>query len=161
MKRMRENPAHPVANLSLVLVLALLALLCLATVALGVAAYTGIQKDASANGDARLAEGYLRAKLRAADCAGGIALEERDGTFCLRLNGESFATLIYVQGGKLCELLWSPEDGAPELAYGEALMNAQSFTGSIKRQMVSLKLQGADGRTQEVLYTLRAEEDAP
>ena len=152
---------HAMGGLMVFALLCAFALMCLVTVLLSVQGYRGIEADLDANAQRRVAAGYLRAKVRAADRAGDVTLRQEDGAgtvLCLR-EGE-LESRIYAAGGALREqlaLAGDPFD--PEL--GETIAQAEGLQGALEGRQLTLTLALPQGEALTLAMTLRSEEVSP
>lgn len=120
---MRGEKTHSVQALVCLLLYGLFALLSLLLVLIGAHVYKGITDGAETRSGWRASLAYVANKVRAADSAGAVRLEEQDGLPVLVLSpsGEAarYETRIYYYDGVLRELLqrtggaFSPDKGEP------------------------------------------------
>lgn len=158
----RKTIQHHIDALAALLLFGVFAVCVLAVLLSGADAYqrlTGRDQNAF---DRRTAVQYLATRVRQADAAGGVALEEFGGVRSLVLDAQStYPTWLYCYDGQLMELYCyvedrpGPEDGLP-------LLELEGLDVSLSDGLLTLEVTGAGGETSTLLLSLRSgEEGAP
>lgn len=158
----RKTIQHHIDALAALLLFGVFAVCVLAVLLSGADAYqrlTGRDQNAF---DRRTAVQYLATRVRQADAAGGVAVEEFGGVRSLVLDAQStYPTWLYCYDGQLMELYCyvedrpGPEDGLP-------LLELEGLDVSLSDGLLTLEVTGAGGETSTLLLSLRSgEEGAP
>lgn len=113
--------------------------------------------------DCRTAAQYITTRVRQADRAGSVTVEDFGGCDALvigeQIQGEVYLTRVYCYDGYIRELFaaqggtFSPEDG-------EKLLEAQQLSLSLASRLLSARITFSDGTAQELSLYLRSEEEA-
>ena len=158
----KKTTQHHIDALAALLLFGVFAVCVLAVLLSGADAYqrlTGRDQNAF---DRRTAVQYLATRVRQADAAGGVAVEEFGGVRSLVLDAQStYPTWLYCYDGQLMELYCyvedrpGPEDGLP-------LLELEGLDVSLSDGLLTLEVTGAGGETSTLLLSLRSgEEGAP
>lgn len=102
---------------------------------------------------------YIATKVRQADCAGAVSVEQESGTDILRLSeqidGKGYVTRIYCYEGVVRELFSAEEvPFVPEA--GEMIAEADGVFFSMKDGCLTVKTAQEDGGVTEQILTLRS-----
>ncbi len=102
---------------------------------------------------------YIVTKVRQADCAGAVSVEQRNGTNILRLeeqvDGKGYVTRIYCHEGIVREL-FSAEDVPFEPEAGEKITEASGVRFSLENGCLTVEVICEDGTVTEQTLTLRS-----
>ena len=102
---------------------------------------------------------YIATKVRQADCAGAVSVENRNGTeiLCLgeEINGTAYVTRIYCHEGVVREL-FSAEEVAFDPAAGEMIAEASEVGFSLEDGCLTVRITGGDKTVTEQTLTLRS-----
>ena len=159
---MRRKPIqHHIDALAALLLFGVFAACVLAVLLTGAQAYRRLTQRDQAAYDRRTCVQYLATRVRQADHAQGIAVEDFGGG-SLVLNADSpYPTWIYCQDGWLMELFCyveerpGPEDGQP-------LMAAENLSFELEDGLLAINVTMPEGKTETLLLSLRGgEEGAP
>lgn len=158
----RKTIQHHIDALAALLLFGVFAVCVLAVLLSGADAYKRLTvRDQNAFGR-RTAVQYLATRVRQADAAGGVAVEEFGGVRSLVLDAQStYPTWLYCYDGQLMELYCyvedrpGPEDGLP-------LLELEGLDVHLSDGLLTLEVTGAGGETSTLLLSLRGgEEGAP
>ena len=158
----REKIQHHMDGLLLLLLFGVFAVCVLSVLLSGADAYQRLTQRDQCAFDRRTAAQYLATRVRQADAAGGVAVEEFGGVRSLVLDAQStYPTWLYCYDGQLMELYCyvedrpGPEDGLP-------LLELEGLDVSLSDGLLTLEVTGAGGETSTLLLSLRSgEEGAP
>ena len=148
-------------DLLLVLLLFGVFAVCILSVLLtGADAYRRLAERDGASYDSRTASQYLATRVRQADVAGAVEIEDFHGVdalvFTEEIKGELYKTRVYCRGGYLRELFataggeFLPEDG-------EKILEAEGLEIVLEGRVLTADLTDAEGKTQQVVLYLRSE----
>lgn len=154
---MRRKPIqHHMEGLAALLLFGVFAVCVLAVLLTGADAYRRLTQRDQAAYDRRTCEQYLTTRVRQADKAGNIVLEDYDGTDVLILDADQeYVTYIYYWDGWLMELYaWSGEPLA--LDEGRQLLEAESMDISLAGNMLTFDFSPAPGVEDTLLLNLRS-----
>ena len=102
---------------------------------------------------------YIATKVRQADCAGAVSVEDINGTDILRLeeqiDGKGYVTRIYCHEGVVREL-FSAEDVAFAPAAGEKITEASGVLFLLEGGCLTVRVTQEDGTVTEQTLTLRS-----
>lgn len=102
---------------------------------------------------------YIATKVRQADSAGAVSVEQQNGTDILRLQeeigGELYVTRIYCYEGIVREL-FSAESVAFDPAAGEKITEASEVRFSLEGGCLTVKVTKEDKAVTEQMLTLRS-----
>lgn len=154
-----------ITDLMALMVFCLFALCILAVLLTGAAGYRKLVDRGSRDYDRRTAAQYVATRVRQADRAGCVALEDFGGAEALvfreEIGGAVYLTRVYCHDGFIREL-FAPESGNFSPEDGEKLLAAQSLSFSLEGDLLSAEIRFSDGTNQFLTLYLRAgEEDAP
>lgn len=103
---------------------------------------------------------YIATKVRQADCAGGVSVENRNGmdVLCLKevIDENDYVTRIYCHEGVVREL-FSAEDMSFDPAAGERITEASEVWFSLEAGCLTVEVICEDGTVTEQNLTLRSE----
>jgi hypothetical protein len=125
---------HRIDALFILLLYGMFALLSMLTVVIGIQVYKDVVTNSGNRGDMRAALSYVANRFRAADTAGGISLETRNGVEALVLQEQvgnyPAETLIYYYDGALREYLYVPSLGGQSFApaQGDEIVAVAQFS---------------------------------
>lgn len=102
---------------------------------------------------------YIATKVRQADCAGAVSVENRNGTdiLCLReeINGAAYMTRIYCHEGVVKEL-FSAEEVSFDPVAGEKITEASDVRFSLENGCLTVRVTEEDKTVTEQILTLRS-----
>lgn len=154
---MRRKPIqHHIDALAALLLFGVFAACVLAVLLTGAGAYRRLTLRDQAAYTRRACAQYIATKVRQADGAGAIAVEEAQGIQALVLGGdEEYITYIYCYDGWLRELYtWSQQPMSPE--DGLELVQAEGLDLSLEDGLLTVRVTGAQGREDTLLLSLRS-----
>lgn len=150
---------HHIDGLIALLLFGVFAVCVLAVLLTGANAYrrlTGRDQTAYAH---RTGTQYIATRVRQADHAGGITVEEFGGSDALILGAdESYATWVYCWDGWLMEM-YCLRDEPLEPEDGQQLMEAQGLELSLEDGLLTASLTGTDGVVDTLRLSLRSGEE--
>ena len=157
----RKSIQHHTDALAALLLFGVFAACILAVLITGADAYRRLTLRDRAVGDRRACVQYLATRVRQADYAGSVAVEDFGGG-ALVLNADSdYPTWLYCRDGWLMELFCyveerpGPEDGQP-------LMEAENLSFELEDGLLAINVTMPEGKTETLLLSLRGgEEGAP
>lgn len=156
----RKTIRHHMDALAALLLFGVFAACVLAVLLTGADAYRRLTDRDQAAFDRRTAVQYLATRVRQADAAGGVAVEDFGGVTALVLNADTdYPTWLYCYDGQLMELYCyyeerpGPEDGSP-------LMALDGLGVSLEHGLLTLQVVREDGETDILLLSLRSGEGA-
>ena len=144
------------------LLFAVFAVCVLSVLLTGADAFRGLAERDQSGFDRRTATQYIATRVRQADRADGVALEDFCGLTALvcreEYDGEMYCTRIYCYDGYICELFCSaeavllPEDGEKIIAV--AALSFSEHDGLITASVTDLS-----GETADISLTLRSRKE--
>ncbi len=156
---MKQKPIqHHIDALAALLLFGVFAVCVLAVLLTGADAYRRLTQRDQAAFDRRSGAQYITTKVRQADSAGNLAVEEIDGVQALILDvGSEYITYIYQYDGWLWELYtWREEPMVP--GDGWQLLEAKGFEASLEDGLLTVRLTTSQGVEDALLLSLRGEE---
>lgn len=155
---MRRKPIqHHIDALAALLLFGVFAACVLAVLLTGAQAYRRLTLRDQEAYDRRTCVQYLATRVRQADHAQGIAVEDFGGG-SLVLNADTpYPTWLYCQDGWLMELFCLAED-RPGPEDGQRLMEAQALKASLEDGLLTIEVTTSGGVRETVLLSLRGEE---
>lgn len=165
MRRERENN-HLIESLAALLLFGVFAACVLSVLLTGAGAYRHLTERDRTAFDQRTAVQYVANRLRQADRAGGIALQDFQGNSAIvlteEIGGEAYETHIYCCGGHLRELFARTDNGlTPE--DGEKVLELRSLEArwdEARPGRLLVELETAAGVREELALYLRCGEGA-
>ena len=162
MNRTGQNSgAGSVRGAFLFALLAGFAILSLLVVLVGAKVYTRIDATGTRNYESRTALSYLAGKVRAADAADAVAVQNENGLSALLLyaeyDGERYVTYLYVYEGRLREY-FTRADATFRPSVGEAVAEAVGFDAAISDGLLTLRLTLPDGSDESIRLYLQSGE---
>lgn len=149
-----------VTGLLVLVVFTVFALCILMVLLTGAKCYESLVHRGEENYEYRTAAQYLATRVRQADAAEGLSVENFAGqsTLMLRqeIDGEYYLTRIYCYEGSLREL-FTTESGSFSPEDGEVLMELSALSFEKTDNSLSAHMTMADGRQQTLNWHLRAE----
>lgn len=131
----------------------------LAVLLSGAGAYRRLVQRDDAAYNSRTCAQYLAARVRQADCEGGVAVEDFGGTPALALReGSGYVTRVYWREGYLMEL-YTSEDAELAPEDGEILLAADRLDLSMAEGLLTVEIT-AGGRSGTLRLSLRSGEGA-
>lgn len=155
---MKQKPIqHHIESLAALLLFGVFAVCVLAVLLTGADAYRSLtQRDQDAC-DRRSCTQYITTRVRQADYAHGIAVEEDFGGGALVLDAnQKYRTWLYCQDGWLMELYCLAEEPL-EPEDGRKLMEAEDLKLSLKDDLLQVSVTTEDGIEDTLLLSLRGE----
>lgn len=156
----KKSSQHHIDALAALLLFGVFAVCVLAVLLSGADAYQRLTQRDQRAFDRRTAAQYLATRVRQADAAGGVAVEEFGGVRSLVLDAQSsYPTWLYCYDGQLMELYCyfeersGPEDGQP-------LLELEGLDPELTDGLLTLRLTQPGGETDTLLLTLRSGEGA-
>ncbi len=156
---MKQKPIqHHFDALAALLLFGVFAACVLAVLLTGADAYRRLTQRDQAAFDRRAGAQYVVTKLRQADRAGNVAVEEIEGVRTLVLDADTeYITYIYQYDGWLWELYtWCEEPMTP--GEGRQLLEAEGFDLSLEEGLLTVRLTTAQGMEDTLLLSLRSGE---
>lgn len=156
---MKQKPIqHHIDALAALLLFGVFAACVLAVLLTGADAYRRLTVRDQAAFDRRTGAQYITTKVRQADSAGSVAVEDVDGVQALILDAQAeYITYIYQYDGWLWELYtWCGEPMVP--GDGRQLVEAERFELSLEEGLLTVRLTTAQGAEDTLLLSLRGEE---
>ena len=148
---------HHFDGLAALLLFGVFAVCVLAVLLTGADAYRRLTQRDQAAYDRRTCVQYLATRVRQADHAQGIAVEDFGGG-SLVLNADSpYPTWIYCQDGWLMELFCLAED-RPGPEDGQRLMEAQKLELSLEDGLLTIQITTELGEEDTLMLSLRSGE---
>lgn len=161
---MKEQKFQKLTGLMALLTFAVFALCVLLVLLSGADVYQRLAEDGERLYDCRTAAQYITTRIRQADTAGAVAVEDFEGETALVLRetveGRTYLTRIYCCEGYLREL-FTGEAGAFSPEDGEKLLEAADFAVSRDGQQITAQITLPDGSTRNLTLLLRSEEAMP
>ena len=156
---MKQKPIkHHIDGLIALLLFGVFAVCVLAVLLTGADAYRRLTLRDQAAYDRRTCVQYVATRVRQADAAGGVFLEEFGGTQCLTLGGgEEYITRLYCYDGCLMEL-YCAADVEMDPADGEQVMPAQDLDLSLEDGLLTVTVTDPQGEENTLLLSLRGGE---
>ncbi|MDR3051971.1 MAG: DUF4860 domain-containing protein [Oscillospiraceae bacterium] len=151
-----KHVKHSVSTLFIFLLIGMFAVFSLLLVLIGVGAYQGVVNDAQRNAQVRTSLSYIANKVRAADTAGGVSVEDWHGIKALLLreiyDDAQYETRIYYlpneqgPGGGLYEqFVFAGDEWGPES--GDRIADIDALTMMEKDGLLTLNLATAAGQS--------------
>lgn len=156
---MRRKPLqHHIDSLAALLLFGVFAACVLMVLLTGADAYRRLTLRDQAAYDRRTCTQYIAARVRQADYAGGIAVEDFGGCEALVLEADAdYRTWLYCLDGWLMELYcFAEEPLAPE--DGERLIEAEGMQLSLENGLLTVDVTAGDGTEDTLLLSLRSGE---
>lgn len=161
--RQKESRSS-LGNIGVLLVFCGLALCLLMTLLMGARIYRKVTLQAEVDNHRRTASQYMANRVRQADSAGMVSVEDFAGVSALTIretiNGTRYLTRIYCYDGWLCELFsaessyLSPEDG-------EQLIPAEALSFALEDGFLTAQVRHSDDSSQTLTLYLRSGEGQP
>ena len=152
----KKTTQHHIDALAALLLFGVFAVCVLAVLLSGADAYQRLTRRDQRAFDRRTAAQYLATRVRQADAAGGVAVEEFGGVRSLVLDAQSsYPTWLYCYDGQLMELYCyfeerpGPEDGQP-------LLELKGLDPELTDGLLTLRLTQPGGETDTLLLSLRS-----
>ena len=158
---MKRRPIqHHMDGLIALLLFGVFAACVLAVLLTGARAYRGLTQRDQAAYSRRVCMQYIATRVRQADHAGGIAVEDFGGTDALILGAdETYAARVYCYDGWLMELYCLAEEPM-EPQDGQKIMEARALELSLEDGLLEASLTAADGTEDTLRLSLRSGEEA-
>lgn len=159
----KEQNVKKITDLMALVVFAVFAVCVLLVLLTGAKVYRELTDRGAGDHDRRVTAQYVATRVRQADRAGSVSVEEFGGLSALvlreEIGGEGYLTRVYCFEGYLREL-FTAEGGnfAPE--DGEKLLAAEDIAFSLNGGLLSACITLSDGSTQELMLFLRSGEGA-
>lgn len=159
--RQKESKAS-LGNIGVLLVFCVLALSLLMTLLMGARIYRSITARAEQAGDNRTVSQYVTNRIRQADSADRIRVEDFEGVDALVIreivNNTAYLTRIYCYDGWLYELFTAEGSGlSPE--DGEQLIPVQGISFSLEDRLLTARIVHSDGSDQTLMLHLRSAQE--
>lgn len=152
----KQTVQHHMDGLIALLLFGVFAICVLAVLLTGADAYRRLTQRDQAAHDRRTAVQYVTTRVRQADCAGGVTVEEFGGVQTLVLGvGEEYITRLYCYDGSLMELYagadteFYPDDG-------ERLMDMTAMEFDLDEGQLETVCVDTDGVVSSVKLSLRS-----
>ena len=158
---MKQKPIqHHFDALAALLLFGVFAACVLAVLLTGADAYRRLTERDQAAYERRTGVQYIATRVRQADHAGGIAVEDFGGTDALILGAdETYAARVYCYDGWLMELYCLAEEPM-EPQDGQKIMEARALELSLEDGLLEASLTAADGTEDTLRLSLRSGEEA-
>lgn len=156
----KQATQHHIDALAALLLFGVFAVCVLAVLLSGADAYQRLTDRDQSAFDRRTAAQYLATRVRQADTAGGVEIEEFGGVRSLKLDAQSsYPTWLYCYDGQLMELYcYFEERPGPE--DGQALLELEGLDPELEDGLLTLHLTYRDGETETLVLGLRSGEGA-
>ena len=155
---MREKRVkHHIDGLVALLLFGVFAACVLVVLLTGADAYRRLTERDQAAYERRTGVQYIATRVRQADHAGGVAVEDFGGTDALILGAdETYAARVYCYNGWLMELYCLAEEPM-EPQDGQRIMEAEALSLSLEDGLLEASLTSADGTEDTLRLSLRSE----
>lgn len=154
---------HHLEGLLVLLMFGVLAACVLSVLLTGADAYRRLTERDAASYDRRTAVQYVATKVRQADRAGAVAVEDFGGVQALvlseELEGETYLTRVYCYEGCLREL-FSAESAELAPEDGEKLLETETASFVLADGLLTVQLESREGDRETLLLSLRSGEGA-
>lgn len=156
----RGASQHRMDGLIALLLFAVFAACVLTVLFAGANAYRRLVQRDQAAYERRTCVQYIAARVRQADCLGGVSVSRLEDTLALTLDqGDGYLTQVYYYGGRLMELYAASDAGlSPE--DGRAIMEISGLELSMEDSLLTVSVTGADGARDTLRLSLRSGEGA-
>ena len=145
---------------STIIIIAFFAIAALVLLSAGTKEYESIVLAANENFELRTSLSYVATKIRQYDTSGSVSVENINGTDVLvlreELEGDVYDTMIYYMDGSVCELMQAEGYGDPDLAFGFASMEIDSFELRQDGNAITVTAGNARGDTESLTVYLRS-----
>ncbi len=145
---------------STIIIIAFFAIAALVLLSAGTKEYESIVLAANENFELRTSLSYVATKIRQYDTSGSVSVENIDGTDVLvlreELGGDIYDTLIYYKDGSVCELMQAEGYGEPDLDFGFATMEIDSFGIRQNGNAITVTAGNASGESEDLTIYLRS-----
>lgn len=160
-----EQKQSGITGLMALVVFGVFAVCILAVLLTGANVYQRLVHRGTQDYDRRTAAQYVTTRIRQADRAGSVTVEDFDGLDALALreiiNGETYLTRIYCYDGFVREL-FTAETGDFSPGDGEKLLAAQQLSFLLEDGLLSARITLPDGTVEALtLYLRSGEGDEP
>lgn len=147
--------------LAALLLFGIFAVCVLGVLLAGAGAYQRLTARDAAAAERRIRVQYIATRVRQADTADQVSVDELGGIPALRLpEADGYVTWVYCCGGWLMEMYTSAEsDLAPE--DGTRLMEAAALSLSLEDGLLQIGITGPEGEEDWLYLTLRSGEGGP
>lgn len=154
-----ERKHDKLTDLMALVVFAVFAVCVLGVLLTGAEVYRNLVERSDGAHDRRTASGYIATRVRQADRAGAVTVEDFGGCQALvireRINGREYLTRIYCHEGSLREL-FAAESGSFQPEDGELLFDIQEAEFSLSASVLTARITLPDGSSRELILTLRS-----
>ncbi len=155
-----QSKRHSIDGVAALLLFVVFSVCVLGVLLSGAKAYRGLTQRDFLSYEQNTCLQYLTTRIRQSDLAGSVAAEDFDGTPALCLTDrDGYVTRVYCYDGSLMEL-YSSADGLFAPGDGEKLMAAEGLEISMDDGLLRLTLTHPDGRSDQLLFSLRSAEAA-
>ena len=153
----RSGQKHQLEGLLALLLFGVFAVCLMAVLLTGANTYRALTDRDQEAYDYRVCAQYLAARVRQADCAGGIDVVDFDGTRALALDGGDgeYYTRVYYYDGYLMEL-YTSYGSEMEPRDGERVMAAGGLEFSREGSLLTVTATDARGEESTLLLSLRS-----
>lgn len=138
------------------------ALLALSVLLFGARAYRAVAGRMDQNYVYRTAMSYISNKVRQHDTAGAVTLSSFNGVPALALaEGDSagkYQTLIYYSDGAIREV-FAAKGLEIDPSSGTEIVEAEGLSFTLHNSGLTVEIQGADGKSEEVFLSVRSDAD--
>lgn len=158
-----ERKKSKITDLMALLVFSVFAVCVLAVLLTGADVYRKLVDRGDSCYDSRTAAQYVTTRVRQADQAGSIAVEDFGGVEALvlreEINGKAYLTRVYCFDGFIREL-FTGENGSFSPEDGEKLLEAEGLSFSLGENLLAASITLSDGTVRELTLYLRSGEGA-
>lgn len=159
----KEPRKSKITDLMSLLVFGVFAVCVLAVLLTGADVYKGLVDRGAEDYDRRTAAQYITTRVRQADAAGSVSVEDFGGQSALvlreEINGKTYLTRVYCYDGFIREL-FTAENGSFSPEDGEKLLEAEQLSFSLDGDLLSAQITLPGGTAQTISLYLRSGEGA-
>ena len=157
----QKERRYSLGNIGILLVFCGLAFCLLMTMLLGARIYRKVTAQAEENNNRRTMSQYIANRVRQADTAEMVSVEDFSGVSALTIrqtiDETVYLTRIYCYDGWLCELFSAESSGlSPE--DGEQLVPAQDLSFALESGLLTAQVRHSDGSSRILTLYLRSGE---
>lgn len=163
MNRRNQQTTHSIDFVFVILTFFIYAFCMIALIYMGAMVYRNVTNDRSNHDTVRTTAAYLNEKVRQNDTAGAISVASIEDASALKItttyNETEYATYIYANNGKLCELFMRAEN-EPNPEAGTEILEIEDISFVQEENgLIAVSLTDNEGIERTfTLYTMSAEE---
>lgn len=157
----RQERQHQIDTLMALVLFGAFAVCVLSVLLLGAKVYRGVTERDQESYDRRTCLQYVATRLRQADRAGAVTVEDFGGVDCLCFaedyDGETYLTRVYAYEGTLREL-FSARDALLEPDAGEPVLEVEELSFDLEDGLLKVSCTLPEGGEDTLYLSLRSEE---